>query len=514
MSDSGDDFGGLGATTPNIPRTKPSSRSSQAVAGPSKARRHVGRIVSSEVREISDEDIQEVEPRGGRRKRGEPVEEEDDEEEVQAVEPPPPTKQRGGSRKPASNANGRSNTAAAAPATVAVAKGKGKAKAKPGTAKSQHAPMDVDAIEVYDDMDADMGNGAVGLASTIHIAAKGGRAATGQTAATGGTRDDEGKVARLSEQLRQAASHIEDLKTQMDELYQVRQTEPEQLLERMEAQYQAQLQANEALINDLTAKLTRKEPTHQRGKTAVFELLTREEVNKETEALQKQVSVLKSTAQQAQQHLKEKDEEIAALRQTQRELTVERDQEIERGKTLANKLQRQPHLGSASRSRAGGLTGTDDPKYVQIVKFYEDLTNLLVPTMRLQKGKYLDMDEWVLGCVYSFTDIVKQKENPHQPAKSINFTLSLCKDVQTGMTGEVTSPDQLVDSVRYSPLHLENENSDFLESLGFLGDTFTFERSQLSLFLRTLYDHMSDEGNGDEEEGEGASDDDIQIVER
>jgi len=57
--------------------------------------------------------------------------------------------------------------------------------------------------------------------------------------------------------------------------------------------------------------------------------------------------------------------------------------------------------------------------------------------------------------------------------------------------------NQLVDSVHYAPLNLENESDEFIDSLGFLSKPFTFERDQLSLFARTLHDFMSEKGDGD-----------------
>jgi hypothetical protein len=88
---------------------------------------------------------------------------------------------------------------------------------------------------------------------------------------------------------------------------------------------------------------------------------------------------------------------------SENDLRVELQAEIERGKTMATKLQRLP--ASASRPRtANGLSSVDDPKLAEIIKFYEDLTNLIVPNMKLQKGHFLDTDEWFLNCIYSYID--------------------------------------------------------------------------------------------------------------
>lgn len=93
----------------------------------------------------------------------------------------------------------------------------------------------------------------------------------------------------------------------------------------------------------------------------------------------------------------------------------------------------------------------------------------------------------------------------------ISFNLRLCYDLKPGAQEPVTSMDQLAQSVQYIPLDLDKESPEFRESLGFLGENFTFERDQLSLFVRTLYDYISGD---DGDNGEKADDDDsVQIVE-
>jgi len=151
----------------------------------------------------------------------------------------------------------------------------------------------------------------------------------------------------------------------------------------------------------------------------------------------------------------------------------------------------------------------DDPKLGEIIKFYEDLTNLIVPNMKLQKGKYLDTDEWLLNCVYSYTDEVAQKQKPLLDSRTISFTLRLCREPPTESKEAIENERQLVETVHYVPQNLDKESSEFRESLEFLNTTFTFERSQLSLFIRTLHQRMSGEVDSDD----NRSEDDVQIVE-
>ena len=94
------------------------------------------------------------------------------------------------------------------------------------------------------------------------------------------------------------------------------------------------------------------------------------------------------------------------------DLRIELQAEIDRGNAMATKLQRLPPT-SASRPRTvNGLSSTDDPKLGEIIKFYEDLTNLIVPNMKLQKGKYFGTDEWILNCVYSYVDEGAKNQKP------------------------------------------------------------------------------------------------------
>ena len=61
------------------------------------------------------------------------------------------------------------------------------------------------------------------------------------------------------------------------------------------------------------------------------------------------------------------------------------------------------------------------------------------------------------------------------------------------------------EQVQFTPLELDKESPDFVESLDFLKDTFTFSRNQMDVFLKTLWDNVG---------GPGAdNDDDVEMVE-
>lgn len=99
----------------------------------------------------------------------------------------------------------------------------------------------------------------------------------------------------------------------------------------------------------------------------------------------------------------------------------------------------------------------------------------------------------------------------HPSFAGINFNLRLGFEPRADAPKPVTRKEDLVPSVHYAPLELQNESKEFVNSLEFLGDKFTFERDQLSLFVRTLYDYVG--GGKNEDSDEESSDNSVQILE-
>jgi hypothetical protein len=88
----------------------------------------------------------------------------------------------------------------------------------------------------------------------------------------------------------------------------------------------------------------------------------------------------------------------------------------------------------------------------------------------------------------------------------LSFKLRQCYEPKADQQGEPKSKADLVESLQYTPLELERETEGFVESLGFLNNPFTFERDQLALFLRTLHDVVSGDGNSE------GSEDGIEVI--
>lgn len=101
------------------------------------------------------------------------------------------------------------------------------------------------------------------------------------------------------------------------------------------------------------------------------------------------------------------------------DLRYELQLEIERAKSLSS--QKPPD--SASRGRQGRVLGpNEDPKMAEVVRFYEDLTNLLVTDIKPQPGRYLLLEDWLLTCVYSYRDVVDARSS----SKSVLFFFCKC----------------------------------------------------------------------------------------
>jgi len=166
---------------------------------------------------------------------------------------------------------------------------------------------------------------------------------------------------------------------------------------------------------------------------------------------------------------------------------------------------------SAAPRAAYPVAAGDDVKNAVVVRFYEDLTNLLVVSLRFvnnSQGK----EESIMKCVYSYRDVLHPEQlaksaylfSPYLslPTKSPGLTFSL-RLFQNDKQDEDGNPIS-VDSVQYQPMDLDKETEDFRNSLEFLGDTFVFEKTQLSLFMRTMHETISgtkDDDSSDMEQG-------------
>ncbi|KAK0239893.1 hypothetical protein EDD85DRAFT_823717 [Armillaria nabsnona] len=465
MSDDSLDLGGLGPTTPAAnPRMARKAQSRSAVAGPSKPASKTGgqkkNVTSSSSGDerhpvlVPDDDT---------------TNDNDGEESVTEVPIRKPQTARRG-KKPSING-------------VPRVKGKGKAKAPSPKMTRPASPP-----EVLDDSDDD---GAAQMAVVMNNAIES---------------NSGGEVKRLRRELIEVRERADKYSKQLEELFAIRHTEPERLLIEYRKQSDSKLEAQDALIRELTSNLAKKEPLIREGKTSVLHLMTREAVDEEKETLERDVQRYKGRVEVCDRDLKEKDKKILEQEQTIKDLRVELQAEIDRANTLAKDPRRPP--GSAQRNRGQTVLGGQEPKHGATIQFYEDVTNLLITNVRNEKCSKRDKEEdWILTCIYTYVD----EDSPGDPdsnGKSLNFNLRLCHELAEG--------NEYTDAVLYSPLELDKEPEEFVNQLDFLSGPFTFPRRQLPVFIRTInttIEKTTQEEEGGEGEAADDDDDEVQMVE-
>ncbi|KAM6500328.1 hypothetical protein JOM56_003342 [Amanita muscaria] len=464
MSDSGDDLGGFDPETPRPPpkrKTKPRANArNNAEPGPSSkplAKKKPANARLKQSNEESDE-VQEV-------LRDIELEEDVEtinvgEEDVQMVDVP-------NSKKMVSVVNGKTTT-----------KGKGKARVPPSRL-TKKAPADPGVIDANAEEESDdpMIEAAQSVARNVAIAF-----------GIGKKEKASREVAKLQERLRESQEHAQTLVAKLEETLR-KETESEKLLKAKVEQYKAELKAKDAVVETLTSQLAQKETLALRGKQSILHMITREAADEEQRTLETNIMQLKELLAQQEGELKSKDKQMTGLHQLEMELRMELKAEIERSKTLADKSLRTPQ--ATIRNRPGGAF--EDPKNAQVIRFYEDLTNVLVTSMKHGSGPE---DEWILKCVYTFSDDGLADETQ----KSVTFTLRMPSP------SESESKNQ---SIYYVPEELDKEPPDFVEKLEFLNQPFTFSRKQLSIFSRTLYDRLKEACGVDDQQ----EDDEVQILE-
>ncbi|EPQ57972.1 hypothetical protein GLOTRDRAFT_114527 [Gloeophyllum trabeum ATCC 11539] len=211
--------------------------------------------------------------------------------------------------------------------------------------------------------------------------------------------------------------------------------------------------------------------------------MTREAVEEEKRSLEQEVAKWKEAANQEKQRR-------AELEQLEKELRFELNAEIERSKSLAAKGPSRDGPGSTTKGKFRGPGKEPTSMEGRVIRFYEDLTNLLVPKHYMEKSPHEGLpDEWCFSCVYTHAET----------SNALNFSLRLFSEPAPD------GSDDLIDQVKYTPYELDKETDEFREKLGFFNTPFTFERSQLHVFLRSLGETVqnaaADQDNASENQG-------------
>ncbi|CDO77647.1 hypothetical protein BN946_scf184963.g4 [Trametes cinnabarina] len=530
MSDvSDDDFANnYGPTTPAPPKKARGGRvGGRPVAGPSTkptskitvAKKPANRAPST-IELDDDEEDQDVvmvdeQPANKRRKPSE------DSEEVVAMPGPPP---KSTARKTASRTEPATNGIIKA----AVTKGKARADAPPKTGKVNGAPTaeeeERDEVMELDDSDKPLDPPAQRAVRSSSKQPKPTNASRASTVARSNKAEEKlaREVENLREQLERSRESAKEIATQRDklakqleEVFRIRHTEPEQLLEEYKSQFDENINRKEALIEELTAQLAKLQSSSKSNKSHTLHFLTREVAEEEKQALRDENLRLKDVIKQRDATIASKDKQIHALQEEgmfprprlsvlpaaahlrappnlAKTVKKELDAEIERSKSLA----RTPAPTAAARQQK--LTPSE-PRNTPVIRLYEDMTNILVTGVKIDKSPdFPELDEEILACIYTYQSLDDDKLT-----FSLNFSLrNVYERPPDSAPGTPIPKENLILKVKYEPRDLDKERPEIVERLAFFKDPFMFARNQMTVFLKTLTDTVSSifepEGEGDE----------------
>jgi len=253
---------------------------------------------------------------------------------------------------------------------------------------------------------------------------------------------------------------------QLEELFRLRQTEPERLLQEQKSQYEVRLKVYEDTIRELQASLYRADTPAQPETSTSLHFLTRETAEKEKQDIQREVTRLKGIITEKDAALLEKDKEITSLNTELKTLRSDLVKEIENTKALV--ARNPPSVSKQTKT---------DPKHALVIRLYEEFTNILITHVKHEQGFHKE-DFLIYTCVLT--------GNNHM---SLNFSLKVFDEYEEDTPGH----PQLISKVIYTPLELEKESDDFIDQLQFLSKSFTFRQEQMSVFLKTLSSHIDNE---------------------
>lgn len=114
-------------------------------------------------------------------------------------------------------------------------------------------------------------------------------------------------------------------------------------------------------------------------------------------------------------------------------IQAELNAEVERSKSLLSNKNPPPSVLKGAIKR-GAMSDVSDPKMSAVFTLYEDVTNLLVLKVRLEKAEYSGFDEKHFDCIYSA---------PSTPAELGNSECCVLKMVLRVLTGHCRSSLQL-----------------------------------------------------------------------
>ncbi|KAH9832989.1 uncharacterized protein C8Q71DRAFT_713472, partial [Rhodofomes roseus] len=390
-----------------------------------------------------------------------------------------------------------SDTSATNKAKPSLAKGKARADGPPPSKPSRSATREDDAMEV-DGIRSPDENGEEPSRKRVRSGppAKSTRAAAGPSRPTkeqDAVAREDSKIAQDNEDLRKEIDTRDQYSKQLEEALQIRRTEPEQALQEHMAVYENMLKSERGIQYQQTWQdLSNAASTS--AKSQIPHFLSRAAADAEKETTEKEVRRLKDVIKQKDTEVADKDRKIAELERDVKDMRFELNQEIERGKTLAAR----PQGASLVRS---AVKPDGDPRNAAVIKLYEDMSNLLVISAKVEKSQYLGLDENVFICVYTHT---QGEANSDEENASLSFNLRELYERPEGSdpSQPVQSKKELVRKCKYTPLNVDDKDPEFFQRLEFFKEPFLFAWDQLTVFLKTLTDRMAAAVNPEDEEGE------------
>ncbi|KZV90086.1 hypothetical protein EXIGLDRAFT_720662 [Exidia glandulosa HHB12029] len=289
------------------------------------------------------------------------------------------------------------------------------------------------------------------------------------------------RIRKLKQKAEAQAADLEDqvqvLQKQFDDLTKLRTTDAERSRDDQRIEFEARIQTQEQLIKELTSQLARatkaaanKLPvTGKALSSSIPHFITREAAQEERRAVERELAKRAEEVKEREQRIQERDDQITelktAVRIAEEELRYERQQKATYTPASSSKAMRG---GAGMRVEAGHQE--------RLVRFYEDITNVLVTSIRAGPpvGGVGSEGEWTYNCCISMGP----------GGIDLSFKLTTFAPANG-----VKSEDQ---PWVYTPVNLERERPQVrLEVLDFFGESFQFPKKQLPAFFKQLSEKIA-----------------------
>ncbi|KAJ3933448.1 MAG: hypothetical protein NXY57DRAFT_1066609 [Lentinula lateritia] len=363
------------------------------------------------------------------------------------------------------------------------AQAKGKTRAQAPNSNGNMGELGDDELQVAEESDYEMG-------AELNVGTSRSTMVAGEVIERKQYNELEKRLKREIKGREEMEQRCEDLTKQLEKIMRVRETEAEALMLAQKEQFEAEIAGNikfskfravslmviltlERVDKEFTTDLAKVEPLTRSGKTSVLHLLTREATDVENQKIENEVLAWRQQFEEAQEIIKERDQLIKEKKEVLFEL------KIEKKNFLAYKAKTQ----HGSVHPQGDVFGSDKPQNLQLMRLYEDSTNLLIMGLK-PNAHSTSISMTGPRLVYLLAFLATMRKD----IVGLKFML-ICRWERTDLEDDtpVKSKNNLHEMMYYEPLELDKEFEEFIERLQHMGTAFSFTRDQLALFLRTLY---------------------------